>query len=131
MFKAAFNRECFKFLDRKYLIGVKTRALRSGAWFKVLQRIDRVLFELTIRVVDNIHSPKLAKSILALAKKMENTMRSSFSRHVREIGLPIAQKIVLVAQKLGNTSAINWETDSSFTVFLAIIHINQGIIFRH
>ncbi len=53
--------------------------MRSGAWFKALQRIDRVLFDLTIRVVNNIRSTQLAKSILVLTKKLENAMKGGFS----------------------------------------------------
>ena len=66
--------------------------MRSGAWFKSLQRIDRVLFDLTIRVVDNIRSSKLAKSLLVLTRKLEDAMKNSFSNRLREIGLPLAQK---------------------------------------
>ena len=56
------------FLDKKQLVNLKTKAMRSGAWFKALQRIDRVLFDLTIRVVDNIRSAKLVKSIRTVAR---------------------------------------------------------------
>ena len=58
--------------------------MRSGAWFKALQRIDRVLFDLTIRVVDNIRSAKLAKSITVLTRKLEDAMKSSFSSRLRD-----------------------------------------------
>ena len=86
-------------------MNLKTKAMRSGAWFKALQRIDRVLFDLTIRVVDNIRSAKLAKSMLVLTRKLEDAIKSSFSNRLREIGLPLAQKISFTAQKLGNISA--------------------------
>ena len=82
--------------------------MRSGAWFKALQRIDRVLFDLTIRVVDNIRSAKLAKSIAVLTKKLEDAIKSNFSSRLRTIGLPLAQKISFTAQKLGNISAGGW-----------------------
>ena len=130
MSKAAQNGDVFRFLDKKLLVNLKTKAMRSGAWFKVLQRIDRVLFDLTIRVVGNIRSAKLAKSILALARKLEDAIKSSFSSRLREIGSPLAQKISLMAQKLGNISAIDWAFDSSFAVFLAVMHINNVKIFK-
>jgi hypothetical protein len=124
MSKAAPNCDGFRFLDKKQLVKLKTKAMRSGAWFKALQRIDRVLFDLTIRVVDTIRSAKLAKSILALARKLEDAMESSFSSRLREIGSPLAQKVSFTAQKLGNISAIDWAFDSSFAVFLAVMHMN-------
>jgi len=112
------------FLDKKRLVNLKTKAMRSGAWFKALRRIDRVLFELTIRVIDNIRSAKLAKSILTIARKLEYAMKSSFSSRLREIGLLLVQKISLTAQKLGNISASGWVFDSSFVNFLAVMHLN-------
>jgi hypothetical protein len=125
MFKATLNCCTFPFLNKKQLINLKIKAMRSGAWFKVLQRIDRVLFDLTIIVVDNIRSIQLAKSMLMLTRKLQNAMRGSFSIRLQEIGLPLAQKISSTAQKLGNLSAIGWVFDSSFTSFLAVMHINN------
>jgi hypothetical protein len=52
-------------------------------------------------------------------------MKSGFSRRVQEIGLSLAKKISLAGQKIGNFSAIGWAFDSSFAVFLAVMHINN------
>ena len=130
MFKATLNCDSFPLLNKKRLMNLKTKAMRSGAWFKALQRIDRVLFDLTIRVVDNIRSTQLAKSMLVLTRKLENAIKGSFSIRLREIGLPLAQKIGSTAQKLGNISAINWVLDSSFAVFLAVMAVNTSRIFK-
>jgi DNA-binding MltR family transcriptional regulator len=85
--------------DKKQLINLKTRALRSGAWFRALKRIDRVLIDLTIKVVDNVRSSSLAKSILMLTNKLEYVMKSPFSRRLEKIGLLLAQKIVRRVKK--------------------------------
>jgi hypothetical protein len=112
--------------DKKQLLSLKTRAVRSGAWFRALQRIDRVLIDLTIKVVgSNIRSSKLAKSIQMLANKLEYVMKSGFSRRAQEIGFSLAQEISSVGQKIGNQSAIGWAFDSSFAFFLAVMHINN------
>jgi hypothetical protein len=125
MFKAIPHSAAFCFLSKKQLVNLKTKAMRSGAWFKTLQRIDRVLFDLTIRVVDNIRSARLAKSINALARKLEDAIKRGFSSRLRELGLPLAQKTSLTAQKLGNISANSWAFDSSFAIFLAVMHVND------
>jgi hypothetical protein len=130
MFEAVPNSVAFRFLDKKQLVNLKTKAMRSGAWFKALQRIDRVLFDLTIRVVDNIRGAKLAKSIAVVTRKLEDAMKSSFSNRLKEIGLPLAQKISFTAQKLGNISAVDWAFDSSFAIFLAVMHFNNVKIFK-
>lgn len=123
MVKTTFNFDNFQFLDKKHLTNLKTKAMRSGAWFKVMQRLDRVFFDLTIRVVDNIRSSKLAKSILMLTMKLENAMKSSFSIRLKQMGLTLAQKIGSIAQRLGNIYAHKWIFDSSFATFLAVMHI--------
>jgi hypothetical protein len=128
--KATINCDNSSFLNKKQLINLKKKAMRSGAWFKVLQRIDRVLFDLTIRVVDNIRSIQLAKSMLMLTRKLENALKNSFSIRLSDIGLPLAQKISFTAQRLGNLSASSWVFDSSFVIFLAVMHFNNIKIFR-
>jgi hypothetical protein len=125
MSNVTINCNNFPLLNKKQLMILKTKAMRSGAWFKVLQRIDRVLFDLTIRVVDKIRSAQLAKSMLVLTKKLENAMKGNFSIRLSEIGLPLAQKISFTSQRLGNLSAIGWIFDSSFVTFLAVMHINN------
>ena len=125
MVKPAPNSNMLQF-DKKQLLSLKTRAMRSGAWFKSLKRIDRVLIDLTIKVVDNIHSSRLAKSIQKLANKLEYAMKNGFSQRVKEIGLSLAMKISLAGQKIGNFSAVGWAFDSSFAVFLAVMHINNS-----
>ena len=89
-----------------------------------------MLIDLTIRVVDTIRSTKLAKSIALLAEKLENAMGNTFSRHLKEMGVPLAQKISVIAQKMGNLSAKQWAQDSSFAFFLAVMHYNTNKGFK-
>jgi hypothetical protein len=130
MSKAPLNCDSFPFLNKKRLMNLKTKAMHSGAWFKALRRIDRTLFDLTIRVVDKIRSNQLAKSMLMLSRKLENAMKNSFSIRLRTIGLPLAQKISLTAQKLGNKPARSWAFDYSFITFLAVLKINNVKVLR-
>ena len=112
------------FLDRTQLLKLKTRAMRAGVWFKNLPRIDRVLVELTIKVTDSVRSPHLAKSLLAIAGKLEGLLESKLKRTIREIGLPIAQKLSLLAQKWGNQAAHNWASDEDFARYWAVTKLN-------
>lgn len=113
------------FLSRKQLVQMKIRAIRSGVWFKALPRIDRVLIELTIKVADNVRSISLAKSIFAVVGKLEGLLENSAIKSLRQVGYHLAEKLSLVAQKLGNSSAKKWANDSSFAFFLAIMHTNR------
>jgi hypothetical protein len=112
-------------LNRTQLTKLKLKAIRAGVWFRGLPRIDRVLVDLTIKVADNIRSAHLAKSLFAVVGKLEGLMESSVLKSLRLIGYPLAEKISSIGQTLGNTSAKEWATDSSFAFFLAVMHINR------
>ena len=112
-------------LNRTQLMRLRIKAMRAGVWFKALPRIDRVLVDLTIKVAENIRSAFLAKSIFAVVGKLEGLLESSVLKSLRLIGRPLAEKISLIAQKLGNTSAKVWADDASFAFFLAVMHTNR------
>ena len=114
-----------RFLNRTQLVNLRLKAMRAGVWFKALPRLDRVLVDLTIRVADNIHSASLVKCLFAVVGKLEGLLESSVLKSLRLIGRPLAEKISLTAQKLGNTSSKNWASDSSFAFFLAVMHTNR------
>jgi hypothetical protein len=99
-------------------------------WFKTLPRIDRALVDLTIKVASSIRSTTLAKNILAVTRKLEGLLESSFLRAFRGVAHKLAQKISSVAQKWGNTSARNWAIDESFMKFLAVMHVNEPKTFK-
>ena len=118
------------FFDKAQLIKLRLKAMRAGVWFRALSRIDRVLVDLTIKVASNVRSITLAKSILAIVRKLEGLLESSLLRALREVGLPLAQKLSSVAQKWGNASAKSWVIDSSFAIFLSVMYINEPKTFR-
>jgi hypothetical protein len=98
--------------------------MRSGMWFKALQRIDRVLVNLTIKVASNVRSFTLAKSILTITRKLGELLETKLSRTMRAIGFPIARKISMSAQKWGNKRAKEWVSDMGFVQYLAIMNIS-------
>jgi hypothetical protein len=112
-------------LNSTQLAKLRLKAIRAGVWFKVLPRIDRVLVDLTIKVTENIRSAYLAKGLSAVVGKLEGLMESRALRSLRFIGRPLAEKISAIAQKLGNSSAKKWASDSSFAFFLAVMHTNR------
>ena len=109
---------------------LRLKAMRAGVWFRALRRIDRVLVDLTIKVASSVRSVTLAKSILAVIRKLEGFLESSLLRALREVGFPLAQKLSLLAQAWGNASAKSWSSDLPFVNFLAVIHINEPKAFK-
>jgi len=118
------NNGSTNFLEKTQLVKLKMKAMRAGVWFRALPRIDRVLVDLTIMVADNIHSPHLARCILAITGKLEAIMESKLSRAIREIGLPITHKLSQLAQKWGNKTAEKWANDKDFACYWAVLKLN-------
>jgi hypothetical protein len=114
-----------RFLDKTELLKLRTKAMRSGIWFNALQRIDRVLVNLTITVASNIRSQTLAKSILTIMRKLRELLEDKLSNKIKSIGIPIAQKLSMFAQKWGNRKAQEWQTDLRFVRYLAIMKLNS------
>ena len=117
------------FLEKSQLMKLKLKAMRAGVWFKALPRIDRVLLDLTIRVAGSVRSFTLAQKVLTVIRKLESVMESRFLRAVRENGFPIARKLGLIAQRWGNTTAKNWESDEGFARYLAAKSLNEPKLF--
>ena len=112
-------------LRRGNLLRLKSRALRRGVWFRALSRIDRVLVDLTVNVVDGVHGFKLAEALWSVMKKLEDALENRVLRAVKEVGFALARNLSLLAQDWGNRSAKDWAYDRSFARFLAIVHIND------
>jgi hypothetical protein len=130
MLKTALQKSFNGFYNREQLLKLKLKAMRAGVWFRNLPRIDRVLIDLTIKVTISIRSITLANNIRAIIKKLESLLESSLTRALKGIGLQLAQKISLIAQKWGNALARNWSSDLSFVKFLSVMHINQHKAFK-
>lgn len=76
--------------------------------------------DLTIKVAETIRSSNLSKCICTVVDKLEGLLESKCLKSLMLIGFPRAEKLSLIAQKLGNTSAKAWALDSSFAIFLAV-----------
>jgi hypothetical protein len=110
-------------LNRLQLIKTRKKAIRAGVWFKALRRIDRVLIDLTIKVAENVRSALLAKSVLTVMSKLEGLLESNSLRLIRAYGLPSAEKLSLIGQKWGNSSAAKWATEPAFAFFLGVMSL--------
>jgi len=117
-------------LRKEKLLKLKLKALRRGVWFTALSRIDRALINLTIKVADKVRSFTLAKTLLSVVEKLEDAFENKVLYTLEEAGFPLARKLSLLAQKWNNDSARDWMHDRSFAKFLAIMHINNPMVFK-
>jgi hypothetical protein len=130
MLKSMLHDASSSFLGRAQLMKLRLKAMRSGVWFRSLSRIDRVLVDLTIKVAGTVRSFTLAKNIRAVIGKLESIMESRFLRAIKEVGVPIARRLCLIAREWGNTAAKEWESDEGFAKYLAAMSFNEPKLFR-
>ena len=115
-------------MEKAHLVKLRLKAMRSGVWYRALNRIDRVLVDLTIKVAKaNIHSNSLINQLLTVTSKLESILENKLSRATREFGYPLACKLSLIAQKWGNKGAFNWSQDLDFAKYLAVIKLNSNL----
>ena len=105
-------------LTRQGLLKVKTKAVRKGVWYEALSRAERAIVDLTIRCVENVKSPILAKTVIRILGKISQTLENCFLRKAEEIGSNLARQLSLVAENWGNRTAQKWKTDKKFILFL-------------
>ena len=94
-------------------------ALRNGAWFRTLNRVERGIIDLTVRYVDNVKSAKLAKLLTVIIQKLKLATENMTERLVRTVGISLAKKISFIAVSWGNVSATKWAEDRAFARYLA------------
>jgi len=117
-------------LEKNELAKLKTRAMRRGVWFRVLTVGERAQMELTMKIVKRIRSFFLARVVTSIVEKLLDAMESKVSRLTREIGPALAQKLIGIAQKWGNESAVNWTADPVFTRYLTVMYMNTPSMFK-
>jgi hypothetical protein len=104
----------------RMLAEAKKIALRHRVWFRLLNRVERGIIDLTVRYVDSIKSVTLAKVVTAIMDKLQCALESVVDRLVRTVGLPLAQKISDIAVSWGNRLASMWADDRAFARFLVV-----------
>jgi hypothetical protein len=100
-------------LTGRKLAGLKTRALRKRVWFRVLDRIERGLLDLTIRWVDNVRSGRLTETLLRILVKLARAMEQGVAR-VLIVGRELALQASVLAVRWGNSQAYEWRFDRAF-----------------
>ena len=98
----------------------KQMAFRRRVWYRVLNRIERGIVDLTMRYVNDVKSVKLAKVLTAIMEKLQSAMESTLDKLVRTVGLLLAKKISDIAVSWGNLLASKWADDVAFARFLML-----------
>jgi hypothetical protein len=99
-------------------VDLKTRSLRRRVWYRVLDRIERGLVDLTIRWVDKVRSGTMARVLLRILGKLAQAMQQGMVR-VLTVGRELALRASVLAVGWGNSDAYGWRFDRGFWLKLA------------
>jgi hypothetical protein len=116
-------------LSGKELIRVRAMAIRRGIWYRTLNTTERALFSLTIRIVREIKSNVLSRSLASIIQKLQVGTKEGLIAIFHTFGQPLAERISSIAYRWGNASAAQWSADTCFARFLTIMHINNPSLF--
>lgn len=111
-------------LTRQGLMKIRSRARREGAWYKVLSRAERAIVDLTIKCVEKVRSPILAKTISKILRRIMKTLSEGFLDKAEKIGHDIAKKLCKIGEAWGNNDASKWNHDEGFVKFLGVTALN-------
>ena len=111
--------------SREYLVKVRQDARRKGCYYRVLKQSERMLLDLTIRVVEKVRSFMLAKLISQIVNKLLEAMESRVYRLMRTEGRSMAERLSRIAQSWGNREAKSWVKDQGFMQYLIISNLSS------
>lgn len=111
-------------LTRQGLVKVKSKAVRRGIWYEALSKAERAIVDLTIKCVEKVRSPILAKAISRIVDKISKTLGKSFLEKAHEIGYDLAKRLSSLAESWGNKNSLCWESEKDFIEFLGVMALN-------
>jgi hypothetical protein len=111
-------------LTSEGLSKVKSKARKNGVWYKALTRAERAIIDLTIKCVEQVRSPILARAISKILSKITETLQQGFMSKAQEIGNGLAKQIAHIARKWGNKKSPQWEHETEFIKFLGVMSLN-------
>ena len=111
-------------LTKQGLIKIRSKALRNGVWYKTLSRAERAIVDLTIRCVEKVRSPILAKTISKILIRIMKTLSEGFLDKAKKVGRNIAERLCKIGEAWGNKDAPKWKRDEGFIKFLGVTALN-------
>jgi hypothetical protein len=112
-----FSRDC--------LVKVRQKARRNGCYYSVLKHGERMLLDLTIRVVERVRSFILAGLVSRIVGKLLEALESRIFRLMRVEGRRLAEKVSRIGVGWGLRGARSWARDWGFIQFLTVSNLGS------
>ncbi len=100
-------------VTRLSLSSMRTRALRKRVWYRVLNRMERGLVDLTIRWVDKVKNRTMTRVLLRILEKLEDALDNGMVR-ILEKGRIAALRLSQLATTWNDKLAFAWRYDQDF-----------------
>jgi hypothetical protein len=111
--------------SRDFLVKLRLRALRRGCYYRVLGQSERVLLDLTVRVVERVRSFILARIVSRIVGRLLEAMESRVVRLMRCEGRSLAEKLSKIGEAWGLRAARAWAEDWGFIQFLTVSNLGS------
>ncbi|MCK4952429.1 hypothetical protein KAS14_01390 [Candidatus Bathyarchaeota archaeon] len=98
------------------LVEIQRKAMRRRVWFKVLERTERAILQLTILCVNRIRSPKLTKIVKDIVVKLKEAMKGRVKK-LTKLGRKLALDLSQIALNWGRFSYSMAKEPGFYSIF--------------
>jgi len=105
----------------QFLSRVRSKAIRRGVWFRALDTLERGILTLASHVVDRVESVVLGVEIVKILKKLNDAMKSEFTKWMEQYGFIKVKKLAAQAMEWGNRDAIQWISEVSYIEYVTML----------
>ena len=113
-------------LTSSFLADVRQKALRRGYWYRVLDGVERGIFDLASRLFEVVHSGTLLVELVKIIDKLRAVARSPFVRHLEVHGIDRVLQVFEQAKRLGY-GGLDGLMCEGFMRYLVFLDFNQPI----
>jgi hypothetical protein len=117
-------------LSRGILVEVRRQALRKRCWYRVLDNLERGILNLTVELLDVVHSSTLLDQVVTIVAKLRCAFKSSYARHFEAYGLRRLGEVVDQARMLCYSGVDMLERDNGFKSYLMFLGFYQPLGWR-
>jgi len=109
---------------RQDLVKIRSRAIRTRVWFRVLSKVERSIIDLTIKCVEKVRSSILARTISTIIGKILQSLEERFMTRAERVGREFAERLCAIGERWGNKTCSSWKCDKCFIKFLGVNALN-------
>jgi hypothetical protein len=112
-------------ITSEFLRGIRRKALRRGVWHSTLDKLDRGILNLTIKLVENVKSSTLGVAVTRILARLIDASKTPFMRFFEDHGYTKLRNIVNTAISFGSCLAGSWLSDHDFAWYLSVNSYNN------